>query len=99
VTADVPLRGGSHAYEVTADLANPYAQGWALVDLAHGGLPVYDDGFAQGWLTVLFKNSLGEIGGGFHGVALSESYDATPERIFSDGFELGNTSAWSSTFP
>jgi hypothetical protein len=99
VTADVALAGGSHAYDVTTDVANPYTDGWAVVDLAHDGLSVYGDGVAQGWVTAFLQNAQGGLAGGFDGVVMNDICEINLSRLFVDGFESGDTSLWSATVP
>jgi len=99
VVADLSLAGGSHVYDVASDLASPYTNGWAIVDLAHDGLTVYGDGLAQGWVTALLESPAGGVAAGFDAMPLDDLCEAKPERIFADGFESGHVAAWSAAVP
>lgn len=78
--------------------------GWLVLDERHDGLQgVYGDDRAQAWVSYLSEAApVASISGRetyvLDNTCSSEGF-VLPQRVFADGFESGNTSAWSNAIP
>ncbi len=103
----------TQAFKVSEDGGNPYNFGFGFLNLQHDGLdPIYNDGLAQGWVTVVHRAS-GLYDVAAHAVPFdslcpqsgvlffppSPFVTPTIPGLFGDGFESGDTSAWTLTVP
>ncbi len=93
----------------TGDFDVPFTAGWCQLNLDVAGQPIsrppappLPPEVAQSWVGATVRGG-SVVAGGLNAVAISHACDETNATIavnlFADGFESGDTAAWSSTVP